>query len=248
MPYFSNEDQFKFLISCIRHSNNGKVDFSQVAKECQIVSKGAAVADIFPGTSAKRYERMMRTHGIPSTVATTKPASGRSRKNEPGDSPAPKKRKGEEFSEDPNNSVDDDEPLASFKQEPINVKEELKVKEEDNPQEVANFTLETNAEFLSFMEDFPNYGYLDIEPTQQEYTYSPQPLHDEASSSSYRFSKPSGEPYMNQYITDSLQAPMAGCSSPLDVSYLQQMQYSLPKELAQQPPEISGRGEEWRST
>lgn len=55
----SNEEQFKFLISCIRYSNNGKVsyyallfpdltahsdqvDFEEVAKECDIVSKGAA--------------------------------------------------------------------------------------------------------------------------------------------------------------------------------------------------------------
>lgn len=67
----SNEEQFKFLISCIRYSNNGKVflllcriyslftfppqscflktatyitqvDFGQVAKECKIVTKGAA--------------------------------------------------------------------------------------------------------------------------------------------------------------------------------------------------------------
>jgi hypothetical protein len=55
----SNEEQFKFLISCIRYSNNGKVsvfsdpsvqnssdcwkvDFGEVARECKIVSKGAA--------------------------------------------------------------------------------------------------------------------------------------------------------------------------------------------------------------
>lgn len=55
----SNEEQFKFLISCIRYSNNGKVrnesdlvhfsklttsqvDFQEVANECGIVSKGAA--------------------------------------------------------------------------------------------------------------------------------------------------------------------------------------------------------------
>lgn len=56
----SNEDQFMFLISCIRYSNNGKVsaskfllafrvrsnnqqvDFEEVRKECKIVSKGAA--------------------------------------------------------------------------------------------------------------------------------------------------------------------------------------------------------------
>jgi len=55
----SNEDQFKFLISCIRYSNNGKVgyqlipldetvsdqsqvDFDLVKDECGIISKGAA--------------------------------------------------------------------------------------------------------------------------------------------------------------------------------------------------------------
>ncbi|KAF7916626.1 uncharacterized protein EAE98_010635 [Botrytis deweyae] len=63
----SNEEQFKFLISCIRYSNNGKVDFGQVAKECKIVTKGAA---------AKRYERMMRSHGIAPNAASIKPAPG----------------------------------------------------------------------------------------------------------------------------------------------------------------------------
>ncbi|KAH8657154.1 hypothetical protein BGZ60DRAFT_532005 [Tricladium varicosporioides] len=43
-----------------------RVDFSQVAKECGIVTKGAA---------AKRYERMMRAHGIASNAANTKPAT-----------------------------------------------------------------------------------------------------------------------------------------------------------------------------
>ncbi|KAJ8071511.1 hypothetical protein OCU04_001830 [Sclerotinia nivalis] len=93
----SNEEQFKFLISCIRYSNNGKVfplfpplhfavylllnhhltvlskkntkiaqvDFGRVAKECNIVTKGAA---------AKRYERMMRSHGIAPNAASIKPA------------------------------------------------------------------------------------------------------------------------------------------------------------------------------
>ncbi|CAD6453416.1 dbe785de-dbb2-42b2-bef1-45d9af559bde [Sclerotinia trifoliorum] len=96
----SNEEQFRFLISCIRYSNNGKVfplfpsilrclftftspyhllslsvskkntkivqvDFSQVAKECNIVTKGAA---------AKRYERLMRSHGIAPNAASIKPA------------------------------------------------------------------------------------------------------------------------------------------------------------------------------
>ncbi|ESZ90075.1 hypothetical protein SBOR_9539 [Sclerotinia borealis F-4128] len=69
MAPVSNEEQFKFLISCIRYSNNGKVDFGQVAKECKIVTKGAA---------AKRYERMMRSHGIAPNAASIKPAPGSS--------------------------------------------------------------------------------------------------------------------------------------------------------------------------
>lgn len=61
MGRLNNDEQFKFLISCIRWSNNGKVtisssdlisagqkltfeqvDFSEVAAECKIVTKGAA--------------------------------------------------------------------------------------------------------------------------------------------------------------------------------------------------------------
>lgn len=64
MSRITNDDQFQFLISCIRHSNNGKVlilstspavtiqcgivtvptqiDYTEVAKECSIVSRGAA--------------------------------------------------------------------------------------------------------------------------------------------------------------------------------------------------------------
>ncbi|KAK6955310.1 hypothetical protein Daesc_002943 [Daldinia eschscholtzii] len=55
MPALDIDSQFKFLIVCIKHSTAGKVDFTEVAKECEIVSKGAA---------AKRYERLMKAHGI----------------------------------------------------------------------------------------------------------------------------------------------------------------------------------------
>ncbi|KAH8878832.1 hypothetical protein GQ53DRAFT_613459, partial [Thozetella sp. PMI_491] len=55
MPSMDTESQFKFLISCIKHSTAGKVNFSAVANELQIVSKAAA---------AKRYERLMKSHGV----------------------------------------------------------------------------------------------------------------------------------------------------------------------------------------
>ncbi|KAI4264933.1 MAG: hypothetical protein L6R35_007265, partial [Caloplaca aegaea] len=38
----SADEQVKFLMSCIRYSVSGKIDFEEVAKECSIVSKGAA--------------------------------------------------------------------------------------------------------------------------------------------------------------------------------------------------------------
>ncbi|KAI5918967.1 hypothetical protein F4810DRAFT_724968 [Camillea tinctor] len=60
MPPIDTESQFRFLISCIRNSSAGKVNFTEVANECDIVSKGAA---------AKRYERLMRAHGIQSSGA-----------------------------------------------------------------------------------------------------------------------------------------------------------------------------------
>ncbi|KAL9099270.1 MAG: hypothetical protein Q9163_005212 [Psora crenata] len=78
MPQKSTiDEQFRFLICCIRHSDNGKVslvvvkkslsvNFEKVANECDIVSKRAA---------AMRYERMMKAHGIhPSQAAGGSPS------------------------------------------------------------------------------------------------------------------------------------------------------------------------------
>ncbi|KAJ3518987.1 hypothetical protein NM208_g14304 [Fusarium decemcellulare] len=48
-------DQVKFLVSCIGHTTNGRPDFQAVADELAIVSKAAA---------QKRYERMLKAHGI----------------------------------------------------------------------------------------------------------------------------------------------------------------------------------------
>ncbi|TGO32588.1 hypothetical protein BHYA_0304g00060 [Botrytis hyacinthi] len=121
----SNEEQFKFLISCIRYSNNGKVDFGQVAKECKIVTKGAA---------AKRYERMMRSHGIAPNAASIKPAPGPSstpNSNASAPTSAPrgkstgKKRK---FSNEDENA--DDEEDSSSGQGPSRNKVKREVKSE----------------------------------------------------------------------------------------------------------------------
>ncbi|ROW06428.1 hypothetical protein VMCG_04421 [Cytospora schulzeri] len=70
MAPLDTEAQFKFLICCIKHTNAGKVDFGEVANELEIVSKGAA---------AKRYERLMKAHGI----------AGSGNSGRAGGSPAP---------------------------------------------------------------------------------------------------------------------------------------------------------------
>ncbi|KAI9755051.1 MAG: hypothetical protein M1815_005216 [Lichina confinis] len=111
MPPATVDDQFKFLISCIRHANNGKVDFSAVAKECGVVSKGAA---------AKRYERMMRAHGISTPGPSGRPVPGSSPTKGEDASPAKKRKfdKGKDavFAD----VAHDDEGMAGIKSEGTN--------------------------------------------------------------------------------------------------------------------------------
>ncbi|OAX84071.1 hypothetical protein ACJ72_01575 [Emergomyces africanus] len=51
----NGDEQLNFLLKCVKYSSNGKVNFDQVATECNIVTKAAA---------AKRYERLMKANGI----------------------------------------------------------------------------------------------------------------------------------------------------------------------------------------
>ncbi|EEP79279.1 predicted protein [Uncinocarpus reesii 1704] len=78
MSRISADDQLNFLLSCVKNSNNGKVNFAAVAEECEIVTKGAA---------AKRYERLMKANGInPNGGGPATPADG-----EPSPPETPKK-------------------------------------------------------------------------------------------------------------------------------------------------------------
>ncbi|PYI19291.1 hypothetical protein BO86DRAFT_409322 [Aspergillus japonicus CBS 114.51] len=70
-PRLTADDQVQFLLSCIRNATGGgKIDFANVAKECDIVSKGAA---------AKRYERLLKANNIApagsSSNLTSKPTT-----------------------------------------------------------------------------------------------------------------------------------------------------------------------------
>ncbi|RYP09693.1 hypothetical protein DL764_001119 [Monosporascus ibericus] len=128
MPPIDTESQFKFLIACIKHSQAGKVDFAAVATECEIVSKGAA---------AKRYERLMKQHGI----SPSSGAGGSAVKKEAKEPKAPaksrKKRKLEQVEEDVG---DIDEPIKGEvkNEDAIAVKTELVKSEAGVKSESAN--------------------------------------------------------------------------------------------------------------
>ncbi|KAK7948823.1 uncharacterized protein PG986_009709 [Apiospora aurea] len=123
------ESQFRFLISCIKHSNNGRVDFEAVRKECGVVTKGAA---------AKRFERLLKANGITgglyNTVIKKEPAPKKEVEedddpNLPGikptrGRPSNKKRKLMQVEE---NADDDDEPVKGEvkSEDAIHVKSEL---------------------------------------------------------------------------------------------------------------------------
>ncbi|KKY28453.1 hypothetical protein UCRPC4_g00622 [Phaeomoniella chlamydospora] len=70
----TTEEQLKFLICCVKHSN-ARVDFEAVRLEFGIVTKGAA---------AKRYERLLK--------ANIEPSIDRSSESSPSQSPQPAKR------------------------------------------------------------------------------------------------------------------------------------------------------------
>jgi hypothetical protein len=90
-----------------------------------------SVANVILLYSAKRYERMMRAHGIAPNAATIKPPSTRSLKPEQRDSKnqAPRKRKASAFIEE-NTAVDDEEIFSRVKPDPASDKEHVSVKEE----------------------------------------------------------------------------------------------------------------------
>ncbi|KAI4237623.1 MAG: hypothetical protein LQ352_007933 [Teloschistes flavicans] len=133
MSSSSNDELVKFLISCIRHGVNGKIDFDAVAKECDIVSKGAA---------AKRYERLLKAHNIipaaalnprdasVASVKRSKPATPKEKDPKEVKATAEKKRKEIEgrirFTED----EDDEEPTPKPKRVKLEGKKASIVKTE----------------------------------------------------------------------------------------------------------------------
>ncbi|CAG7556689.1 unnamed protein product [Fusarium equiseti] len=79
-------DQIKFLVSCIGHSSNGRPDFQAVADELDIVTKAAA---------QKRYERMLKAHGISRPGALAAANNVDASAETPPATPTKRKAKGE---------------------------------------------------------------------------------------------------------------------------------------------------------
>ncbi|KAL8957306.1 MAG: hypothetical protein Q9193_005383 [Seirophora villosa] len=59
------DEEVKFWVMCVRNSNNGKVDWAEVAKECNIVS---------PAAAAKRYQRSVRAVNLGKTATVNRRA------------------------------------------------------------------------------------------------------------------------------------------------------------------------------
>ena len=189
------DDQLKFLLNCVKHSNNGKVelfkghlrdcktdrqqiDFVEVAKECGIVSKGAAYV-LFPlflpsklfsdtcfSSRAKRYERLMKANGIhpnggPDTrlPVASPPATGKpSSKAAIAKAAAAKKRK-----------IEGDNPAVRMKHDEEDDKELVKPKvEREAKMEPADHVLVTRVKAEPFVR--PS---LSVPPTSYASSSSP---------------------------------------------------------------------------
>jgi hypothetical protein len=205
----SNEEQFKFLISCIRYSNNGKVSLSVLCFELRLTAAGRLRSGCprmqdrqqgrgvsFSPSShigqanpeffnrAKRYERMMRAHGIAPNAASVKTQPASRTKTEPresttGNGNVPnKKRKAEQFMEDNNTSVADDEEgfATNIKADPVDEKTQLRVKEEEG-----RLSLDDAANLMQFY-DTPSFQGSEFDAGGQDYGASDW---DGASSSGY---------------------------------------------------------------
>ncbi|KAI2473354.1 hypothetical protein F4781DRAFT_427371 [Annulohypoxylon bovei var. microspora] len=125
MAPLDTDSQFKFLIACIKHSSAGKVDFTEVARELNIISKGAA---------AKRYERLMKAHGIMST-SSLKKESKDSKEGVKTRTTPNKKRKLAAVDED---AGDVDEPIKKEVKGEVKTEDSIAVKAEQENCVVAN--------------------------------------------------------------------------------------------------------------
>ncbi|XXG97661.1 hypothetical protein Hte_003968 [Hypoxylon texense] len=132
MPALDVDSQFKFLIVCIKHSTAGRVDFVEVAKECGIVTKGAA---------AKRYERLMKAHGITLNGGPgVKKENNKDSKDGVKTRPATKKRKLAAVDED---AGDVDEPVKTEVKGEVKTEDLIGVKAEQENGGVASATIPT---------------------------------------------------------------------------------------------------------
>ncbi|KAL6860290.1 hypothetical protein ACO1O0_004317 [Amphichorda felina] len=138
-------EQVKFLLSCIRNTNNGRPDFSAVATELSIVSKAAA---------QKRYERMLKAHNAaaanppsPTDTEATPNKNSASRKRGAGDAasdepPVKKRGRAPLKSKAVKKESDDEENAKPVKAS--NKKKTQKVKNEDEDSGLSDIPSDMN--------------------------------------------------------------------------------------------------------
>lgn len=147
-------------------------------------------------TSAKRYERMMRAHGITPSTTAVKPASSRTLKTERRDSKSRphKKRKTSAFAEE-NSAADDEENFSALKPDPAGHKEQLTIKEEAGQLSLAEasnlmqyYNTSSYTSQVQENEAFPQTGYDSGSSSYHTTISAPFGLHDQQP---YDFSFPS---------------------------------------------------------
>ncbi|RGP66843.1 hypothetical protein FLONG3_8715 [Fusarium longipes] len=147
-------DQVKFLVSCIGHTSNGRPDFQAVAEELEIVTKAAA---------QKRYERMLKAHGISRPGALAATNNGDEGADTPPATPTKRKAKGEatgsaKKSRTPRSKAkkeSDDDEESKPKPKPKAAAAKRKVKKEEQEQEQNEEQNEAAADSHSSLSDAP---------------------------------------------------------------------------------------------
>ncbi|KAF2094002.1 hypothetical protein NA57DRAFT_61210 [Rhizodiscina lignyota] len=95
-------ENVKLLIACMKHANNGNIDWLAVAEECAINGNDGSPSK---GAANKRYSRLLKAHGIDPASMTNKAAAG-SVTSSPGGKTTPKRGRAKKVKAE---DIDDDE-------------------------------------------------------------------------------------------------------------------------------------------
>ncbi|KAH8712912.1 hypothetical protein HC256_006087 [Beauveria bassiana] len=182
-PRIEPQQNVRFLISCIRHSNGGKVDFDAVAKELDIVTRAAAYV-VLPPTippleplptflvplfvsntltwkqffRAKRYERLLKSSKdsdktTNTTAGAAAPSDGDEKPAKPA-KPATTKRKALTPPASKNS------PTKKAKAAPRGKKGKVKVEEKEDAEEETKADSDSSLSGITSQDNIERYNLL----------------------------------------------------------------------------------------